>query len=274
VRSDTQVLEVYAVQGLPKIREIIMMNWWTYLLTIGVTTLLSSGVALANQGNPGIAPIGSRITTVKTYAELGAEWWQWAVQAPAPDNPLLDTTGENCSVDQRGPVWFLAGTFTSQDTVRECEVPAGKVIFFPVINNAYFAFINDQPPETRTADFVRMEAETGCDTNSIRNLSVTIDGEPVARPERFVTSADQSPIFQARLPTDNVFGLTEDIVPELLLSPAAHKGFYVYLKPLPTGNHTLAWTATWNCDFGPGVFNQNVTYNLNVLSGVSGQVGE
>jgi hypothetical protein len=278
VRPDTQVIEVHPSKGLLSL-EIKMINRCKFLLMIGVTTLVSGGVALAQQGNPGIAPINSRITTVKTYAELGAEWWQWAVQAPDANNPLLDDDGKNCRVGQQGPVWFLAGTLGSGEiTERECEVPEGKAIFFPVINNAYFSFLND-PPETRTADFVRTQAENGCDSNSIRDLSVTIDGVEVARPARFVTSADQSPIFQAQLPTDNVFGLQDTdenaslYAEELVLSPGAHQGFYIYLKkPLAPGDHTIEWTATWDCFGEP--FSENMKYNLNVLSGVSGQVDE
>ena len=250
---------------------------WCMLL---VSIFVFSGAALAAQGNPGIAPISSNITDVKNYADLGAAWWQWAVQAPAIDNPINDTTGAKCRVGQQGPVWFLAGTGGSGDlatpTVRHCDVPGGKAIFFPVINVAWFSFITD-PAELRTAGAVRSIVEKLCDSSSIRNLSVTIDGVPVARPEKFQTTAEQSPIFQAQLPTDNIYGATTDWIPELLLSPSGHKGFYIYLKPLATGSHTVAWTATWNCDFDldgtySDVFNENVKYELNVLSGVSGQV--
>ncbi len=126
-------------------------------------------------------------------------------------------------------------------------------------------------PDDGGADLLGFShAETGCDSSSIRGISVTIDGTRVAEPARFVTTAEQSPLFQAQLPTDNIFGFTEGQVPELLLSPAAHKGFYLYLKPLPPGNHIIKWTATWDCTFG-GPFGENITYKLKVLTGVSGQ---
>ena len=67
----------------------------TCILMIGVAAFFCAGPALAG---PGIAPIGSKITTVKTYADLGAEWFQWAVQAPATDNPVDDKTGAKCRV--------------------------------------------------------------------------------------------------------------------------------------------------------------------------------
>jgi hypothetical protein len=256
--------------------EINMSKVHTYLLIIGVTAFVSTGTTLASQGNPGIAPINSHIATVKTYADLGAEWWQWAVQAPAADSPILDATGDKCRVGQQGPVWFLASTLGFGDlnipTVRQCEVPGGKAIFFPVINNAYFAFLNDAP-DTRTAEFVRTMAESSCDSNSIRNLSVAIDGAPVAKLAKFVTTAEQSPLFQAQLPTDNIFALDSSVAEKLMLSPAAHKGFYLYIAPLPAGSHTIKWKATWDCDFGGGLEEQseNVMYKLNILKGVSGQ---
>ena len=216
------------------------------------------------QGNPGIAPINSQINSVKSYADLGAEWWQWAVQAPLVDSPLLDPDGTKCRVGQEGPVWFLAGTLgSSVPTTRQCEVPGNKAIFFPVINAAYFAFLND-PPETRTAEAVRAAADAACDTSSISNLSVTIDGRPVAKATRFFTSVDKSPLFQAQLPTDNIFLADTSSIPDLVLSPAAHKGFYIYVKPLTPGLHTIEWTATWDCG------SEDVKYELDVLSGVAG----
>jgi hypothetical protein len=242
------------------------------------------------QGNPGVVPIDARITTNKTYAELGAEWWQWAVQAPAADSPVLDTTGAKCRVGQQGPVWFLAGILGGGDAnkplVRTCEIPPGKAIFFPVLNSFYAAFLND-PPETRTEEFIREATATGCDIETIRNLSVKVDGRAVARPQRFVTTADESPLFQIQLPTDNIFGavaVASDpppaqpplVIQDLLLSPMAHQGLYIYLRPLRPGKHRIEWTATWTCDFGdgPAPFTENIRYNLTVLPTVPGLVVE
>lgn len=169
-----------------------------------------------------------------------------------------------------GPVWFLASPLGSGgvQTQRTCEGPSGKAIFFPVVNNAYFAFLSD-PPENRTAEFVRAQGEAGCDSKSTRDLSVTIDGTAVARPARFVTSAKDSPLFQAQSPTDNIFGATIANIPELLPSPGAHKGFFLYPRPLAPGSHIIAWTAAWDCDFGAGPqpFSENVSHTLNILSG-------
>lgn len=245
-------------------------------LTLAVGTLFVflfsfHTLAAPGQGNPGIANINSSISIKETYPDLGAEWWQWALQAPATDTPLFDD-GAKCRVGQEGPVWFLAGTLGSGDsevpTERDCDVPNGKAIFFPVINAGYFGFLND-PPETRTAEYVR-SATNFCDSNTIQNLYVTIDGVPVNDPTQYYTSSDESPIFQIQLPTDNLFEATDDWLPQLMLSPSAHQGFYIYVKPLDAGEHTIEWTATWDCDGSPN--SENMKYNLNVLTGVSGEV--
>lgn len=248
------------------------MNWRSVcLLMVGMAVYGWGGTAFSDQGNPGIAPINSRINSVQSYADLGAQWWQWALQAPASQSPLVDTTGENCRVGQAGPVWFLAGTQDDVPVDRACDVPAGKAIFFPVVNFSYLAFLND-PADDRTPEYVRFVTDWACDSDSIRDVVVTIDGKPVARATRFVTTADQSPLFQVQLLPDNVFGLTESVAEELLLSPAAHQGLYIYVKPLPPGSHEIAWKATWDCYFGEQT--QDVSYDLEVLTGVSGQVDQ
>jgi hypothetical protein len=92
-------------------------------------------------------------------------------------------------------VWFLAGSNSPDPVVRACEVPTGKSLFFPLINNFYGAFLND-PPETRTEEFVR---EGGSCTEPAQ-ISVEIDGFKVPRALGFFTGASgsQSPIFNVQ----------------------------------------------------------------------------
>ena len=63
---------------------------------------------------------------------LSAQWWQWALSIPSSQNPLLDTTGENCMLGQRGSTWFLAGLFGGgAPVIRTCTVPDNVNLFFP-----------------------------------------------------------------------------------------------------------------------------------------------
>jgi hypothetical protein len=60
--------------------------------------------------NPGISPIDSK-PGGQSYSQWAAAWWQWSLGISAANNPMLDTTGEDCGLGQSGDVWFLAGAW-------------------------------------------------------------------------------------------------------------------------------------------------------------------
>ena len=112
----------------------------------GLFAFLCTASAQAHESRPHIAPIHTK-PAGQTYGRWAAEWWQWALGVPAAVNPLTDTTGEHCAQRQVDKVWFLAGSLVRGPVVRDCEVPAGKSLFFPLINAVSGAFLND-PPES------------------------------------------------------------------------------------------------------------------------------
>ena len=78
---------------------------------------------------------GSALAGPPDDTKSGAAWWQWALSIPASVNPMLDTTGANCMVGQNGDVWYLAELFFVGGSVtRDCAVPEGVTLFFPVLN--------------------------------------------------------------------------------------------------------------------------------------------
>lgn len=209
------------------------------------------------------APLLRPVNTVpegQTYGRWAAEWWQWAFGVPAATNPVLDTTGEFCQERQVGDVWFLAGSFGTDPVVRECTVPYGVSLFFPLINTGWFAFLND-PPEERTEEFIRENSKC---PDPVTALSLVIDGFAVPKPDRFFTGEEGnlSPFFNVQLPPGNVFGVDETFLPELVLSPAAEEGYYAFVRPLPPGEHIIQIVAE-GCFLG---FSQNITYYLTVTA--------
>ena len=228
-------------------------GWLMFIL--GVLLAATSTVALASQPKP--AKI-NETPEGQTYGRWAAEWWQWAFGVPEATNPLLDTTGENCGERQVGDVFFLAGTF-SGPAERECTIPNGKSLFFPFINRAFFAFLDD-PPEQRTEEFVRDQARCTFPTE----ISLEIDGVEIRRDfTKFNTgpSGSQSPIFNVQLPPESIAQTIEDDIRELVLTPGAEEGFYVFIKPLSPGEHTIDWLATGCSD--PST-TQDITYHLTV----------
>ena len=93
-------------------------------------------------------------------------------------------------MNQSGHVWFLVGSFAAGVVVRECTIPTGTALLFPLSNAAFFAFLND-PPEQRTEEFIRAQV-TCVETAEIR--LVEIDGVAVENPRQYF---EQSTIFRS-----------------------------------------------------------------------------
>ena len=233
------------------------------LYTISTAALIAIAAvtiqpAAASDGNDGSIASVQSTPEDQTYGHWAVQWFQWAYGAPAAVNPVLDTTGANCGQRQVGYVWFLAGSFGGDPVVRSCTVPAGMALFFPLINTGYGAFLND-PPDTRTEAFVRAAATC----TSPAQISAWIDRDKVAKPTRYFTgkSGSPSPIFNTQLPPGNILGADETTVPELVLSPSAEQGYYLFVRPLSVGSHTIRWVAS-GCLQG---FTQDITYHLEIV---------
>lgn len=198
------------------------------LAAAALVTVMLVGIptkAEAKNLNPGvISPKAS--PHGMTYEEWAARWWQWALSAPVPVNPLLDTTGEDCAVGQTGKVWFLAGTLGSGSVTRTCTVPVGTALFFPVLNSA---FIATEPFETES--YVHEQVTARVDTYDVSSLAVEVDGKSI---EGLGSYRAHSPTFDITLPENNLFG-----APAGTYGPSAADGYWLMLRPLPPGEHTV-----------------------------------
>ncbi len=222
---------------------------WAVIMVVCGVVLAGANATYAWDEQPRILPMQEKHHG-HTYGEWAAKWWQWAIGTPAATNPIIDTTGEFCASDQKGPVWFLATTLGwSPGVVRECDVPLGKSLFFPVINSSYFAFPND-PPMTEA------ELRAVADCRIPTELSVEIDGVPVKNLYQYF---EHSPVFEVSMPAGDIFGLGP-----MLFSPSVDQGYYLLIEPLDRGAHSIHWKASWLCPFQADPFTEEVTYNLSV----------
>jgi hypothetical protein len=168
----------------------------------------------------------------KGYEEWSAEWWQWAFSIPAAYNPLLDETGEKCVTAQHGPTWFLAGMLSSSGrTTRHCAVPEGTALFFPIA----VEWANVEVPSPLAVEPLRDLATPRLD--DMTDLRVEVDGTPI---QGFALLRFTSPVFSVTLPPNNVLQALgkRESVPGTYF-PVVAEGFYVLLRPLAVGAHTL-----------------------------------
>jgi hypothetical protein len=229
------------------------------VLAVLIMLAVPAGATAAQSGSgpsPVIPPFG------KVYDLLSVKWWQYVLGQPASSNPLTDPTGERCRAGQSGLVFFLVGTFGSGQVTRDqCSVPAGRLLFFPLVNGFDVHTPGDglDTPELVWNDFL---VTLGWRVNA---LHASVDGVPVRNldPATSPYRACAAPVsgcarpFSLRLPTGNLFD-----IPAGTYAPAVADGFYLLLAPLRPGVHTITFGGEGNLG---GPFTQDVTYRLRVL---------
>ena len=187
--------------------------------------------------------------------ELSAQWWQWAFSIPKPSNPLLDPTGANCMVGQRGSVWFLAGSLDSGTIRRTCSVPEGVTLFFPVINYFNLNTPGICPPTSLNQTVAQLRAGAAAAMDTVTGLSAKVDNKPIKQIRRV-----RSEPFSGTFPVDNIFvALCDGVFPAGTYSPGVDDGYYVKVRGLDRGVHTLTFRAV------NGTFVIDAEYILNVV---------
>ena len=229
--------------------------------------------------NPGILPPNSH-PYGKTYGQWQAAHWQWLYSLQVADHPLFKDGDVDLSLNQPpGPVWFLGGTFTVTSgpggpvnlANRTGTVPAGKALFFPVID---FEIDNAQPPPTPPTTFttVELRAMAKSTMDGAAGITCTIDGVAVNNLGDVLSTPyrAQTPVFNYFLPaTDNVdqyFGA--DVTG--LVTGAVADGICLMLAPLPPGQHVIHFTGGIPA-FG---FSLDITYNITVTPNTAGNASD
>lgn len=216
----------------------------------------------------------------KTYGELSAEWWKWALALPADDDhPLIADGDMDCTLGQQGKVWFLGGTYAAvpdpgdSNVVRgtadrRCAIPTGKALYFPIINIICSEVTGDGSTGAEL---------TGCATSLLDEfvrtdtLSATVDGRRITRLRPYRTVSD--PFTIDPLPVPNLLGAplclaTEGCPPGQVgptTGPAVTSGYYLLLAPLSKGEHTLTFEGKLVA--GDFEFALDIRYALTVVGG-------
>lgn len=224
------------------------------LILVGLLTLAFVGNVFADASNPGVFPKEGQ-----KYGQLGAKWWKWAYSFPAADVPFLNPGGPvDISAGQKSAVWFLAGaSFTLGPVTRTGEVPADKFLFFPLVNlvNDYpcppeYGF--EPPPGETLKHFLQRTGNEFLDgyVPDPSTLFAEIDGVSLTNLSSYRANS-------------NLFKFTAD--PALVTidpcitgtrQPGVAVGYWLLLKPLTPGVHTL--------HFGAPSAGQDITYILTV----------
>jgi hypothetical protein len=188
----------------------------------------------AKNENPTVLPPNSKAFG-KSYGEWSAAFWKWLYSMPTNAHPLFETA--DCSQSQVGKVWFLGGTFVVAETDtgavegtadRDCEVPTGTALFFPIVNLECNEFAGDGTGE----EGLRACANKYGDLINVDDLSAEIDGVKIDNLQAYRVD---SPAFEwGPLPENNVLGAEAGTT-----SLSVGDGYYLLLAPLSSGKHTI-----------------------------------
>lgn len=217
------------------------------LMTLLVIILAALTLAAPVQAEDHTYPLAFRPQDKPYGRDLGAwdsAWWRWAVEAPTVESPIAGDI--SCAPADTGPVWYLVGSFSGEPITRTCTVPAGTALLVPIITNAYFEFPGEAGDVWREGvrgvkDFLK-----SVDRSS---LELQVDGVSVENLAAFRVEGHH--YTYGPLPADNIFGLDAGAT-----ARAYSAGYYVMLKPLSPGVHTLHITASADG------FAQDVSYTI------------
>lgn len=230
----------------------------TTSLAMTTLTLLFSALpahATDANSNPRVFPINSA-PYGKTYGQWSAEWWKWAFSLPVDENPYFDEVGcQHGANGQTGPVWFLTGVVNVSGTAeRTCPVPAGKALFFPLLN------VECSTVEGNGTTEGALRNCTDFYMDLVTNLFCEIDGVPLKDLQSYRAA---SPLFNfGPLPDNNVLDYFGTDAPQGTISASVANGFYLMLTPLRPGQHTIHFGGTFG---DPINFTLDITYHLTVI---------
>lgn len=233
----------------------------------GVIPLVAGDVAWVDAEPAAVPALGHGVPDgvypkmhIGPTAALMEGWLQWALGQPYSTGPIADMTGERCADGQSGSVWFLAGTFGGP-AVRECDIPAGKKLFFPLINR-WCVFPSEYYPDEQSildvlpwfAGFYDDRRAKTCE------LTLRVDGKDI-RPDFAALEQDTYIVvnepFELNLHDEHwAVGYFEGGP-----MPTTGAGHYVLLPPLPAGDHVIELGGKL-CTAVP--FETHVTYHLHI----------
>ena len=207
--------------------------------------------------------------TRKAYENLAIAWSHWALENPWSAGPLLDTDGSKCAMGQSGPVWYLAGTPGDPVAVeRECTIPHGKKLFFPLINRWVAPppeVIIEGDPENDLQAWIDWVTGYFADSRAATcELTLRIDGQDLL-PD--LDAMDDELYVEILDPFDIELG-DDNFATESGGGPGPRvtwvDGNFALLRPLPPGDYTLELGGRM-CDEDDGtLFETSATYTLHI----------
>lgn len=173
-----------------------------------------------------------------SYSNWIARWMNWTHSIEIDKHPR-DFPERTCNISQTWKdVWFLPDVLAGNN-VRDCEIPLGIAIFVPITvgwkSQAEDPELQGRPVEEIEDNLIR--GSRYCNDWNVER-AVEIDGKKIQglegdTPYRTNTTG----LMNLSYGTSNNYGIEVKKGP--LISPAFAEGWFLFVKPLPVGDHTI-----------------------------------
>ena len=172
----------------------------------------------------------------ETIAQWTQKWWTWALQAPADQNPLLDTTGAFADGSTNTDAVFFIGGTMGGTADRTFTVPAGKPLLIPILNQ----FDTLDPKNVENKALTNFQ-------KSVTSLFADIDGIPLKNLQSDLVRTD----FFSMGPTQSGSLVEQLGAPVGVdLSPTKSSGYWLLVDGLAAGStHTLHFGGSLSSGF-------------------------
>lgn len=237
---------------------------------MSLTVIPSVNFVHAQGTDPYSLPINSSPYGIP-YKDWTGKWAAWWFVIPKSQNwnfqnaPGVKYVPEECSYLQNSssPVFFLPYVDNSRGSVATvtCNVPQNKALLMSIDGGT--SDFSDPTVKTKTpAELIKLLTKGNVYPNS---FDITLDGHPLALTNDEAHKVTSN-LFNLTLPANNIWA--EPTGPDQAIT----QGWWVMLKPLPPGPHTVHYTTGYRDSksdptIPPGQGNQapyiqDVTYHL------------
>ena len=191
-----------------------------------------------------------------TAGTLGGRWWKWAFSQPNDATSPLN--GSDCMNGQANNGYiFLSGVYYTgagaEVAERDCAVPAGRPLFFPVVNVECSSLeVGSIWGGTNGAEL------RSCLTAWSYEGSATVDGKSIDLVD------GTSPVYRiAPMPDPNLLG-----APVGATGISKASGLYGWTGPLDVGEHTVSFigTASYDGSLGGDPFSYQLAVDYSVTA--------
>jgi hypothetical protein len=199
-----------------------------------VASSASTRASAGSRTTPGVSPPQSDAFG-KSYGEWSAAWWTWAMSLPVDCNPIVDDSCFDVTEGQSGKVWFLGSPFG--DLERTATIPTGTAIFLAMNTSEASSLEGLGDTEAQQRANARFLTDHAVDPFTM------IDGVTVKDIQDYRV---ESPQFTFTAPTPWIFGDVGGT------GTSVADGYYVMIKPLSKGEHTIRFGETWHFSVAEG----------------------